>query len=213
MIATPGPGERVVAGERLEELIAAELIEARIVELGDRISRDYRGKQLHLVVVLKGAFVFAADLVRRIKIPVRLDFIAASSYRGGIRPSAAVTLTGLERLDLVGRHVVVVDDILDTGQTTAAILAAVQRCGPASACICALLRKPRARTGGPPLGYVGFEIGEDFVVGYGMDYGERYRGLCNIYRLLLNNAPRSKRPARGIDVFASLRCAFLRAYV
>jgi hypoxanthine-guanine phosphoribosyltransferase len=146
MIATPGPGERVVAGERLEELIAAELIEARIVELGDRISRDYRGKQLHLVVVLKGAFVFAADLVRRI-------------------------------------------------------------------CICALLRKPRARTGGPPLGYVGFEIGEDFVVGYGMDYGERYRGLCNIYRLLLNNAPRSKRPARGIDVFASLRCAFLRAYV
>jgi hypoxanthine phosphoribosyltransferase len=155
--------------ERLELLISERRIRARIAALARRIDGDYRGRNLSLVVVLKGAYVFAADLARQLATPSTTDFISASSYGAGTRSSGNVTLGGMDRLQLDGRHVLVVEDILDTGRTGAAILDLLHRRGPASLALCALLRKPGA--GAPDLAadYVGFDIGHDFVVGYGMD--------------------------------------------
>lgn len=177
----------LAAGERLEEVISEGRLVARVAELAREIEEQYRGAPLHLVVVLKGAFIFAADLVRGIKMPVTVDFIAASSYRGSTRPVGAVALAGVERLDLAGRHVVVVEDILDSGQTTAAILAAIRERRPQSLRLCVLLRKARARSLDLPIGQMGFDIGDDFVVGYGMDYAERYRNLRAVCRLFFED--------------------------
>lgn len=172
------------AGERLEEVIGEQVIRVRVAELARGIDEEYRGKPLHLVVVLKGAFVFAADLVRRIETPVTVDFVSASSYRGATRPVGEVALAGVERLDLAGRHALVVEDILDTGRTTAVILAAIRERRPQSLRLCVLLRKARARALDLPIGQIGFDIADDFVVGYGMDYAERYRNLRAVYRLV-----------------------------
>jgi hypoxanthine phosphoribosyltransferase len=174
--------------ERLELLISERRIRARIAALARRIDVDYRGRHLSLVVVLKGAFVFAADLARRLGTPVTTDFISASSYGAGTRSSGNVALGGMDRLQLDGRHVLVVEDILDTGRTGAAVLDLLRRRGLASLALCTLLRKPAA--GAPPLAadYVGFDIGHDFVVGYGMNYAERHRNLRGIYRLVPDEA-------------------------
>ena len=137
--------------ERLELLISERRIRARTAQLARRIDADYRGRPLSLVVVLKGAVVFAADLMRQITIPSTLDFIAASSYGAATRSSGEVALCGLDGLDISGRAVLVVEDILDSGRTTAAILDALRQRGPASLAFCALLRKPaaaRARSAG-----------------------------------------------------------------
>lgn len=180
------PAPHLGAGERLEEMISEGRIRARVAELAREIDEEYRGRPLSLVIVLKGAFVFAADLVRWIEAPVTLDFIAASSYRGSTRPAGEVALAGVARLALEGRHALVVEDILDTGQTTAAILAAIRERRPQSLRLCLLLRKARARALDLPIGQIGFDIADDFVVGYGMDYAERYRNLRAVYRLFLD---------------------------
>ena len=181
-----GPPLHPVAGERLEEVIPKDRILARVAELAHAIEEQYRGQPLHLVVVLKGAFVFAADLLRGIETPVTVDFIAASSYGGATRSTGGVALAGIERLALKGRHALVVEDILDSGRTTAAILAAIRDRRPESLRLCVLLRKSRARSLDLPIDQIGFEIADDFVVGYGMDYAERYRNLRAIYRLFLD---------------------------
>jgi hypoxanthine phosphoribosyltransferase len=181
------PVPRTAAGERLEEVIAEDRILARVAELAHGIDGRYRGNPLALVVVLKGAFAVAADLIRRIETPLTVDFIGASSYRNSTRSTGEVALADIDRLDLEGRHALVVDDILDTGLTTAAILAAVRERRPASLRLCALLRKPRARALDLPVTAVGFDIADDFVVGYGMDYAERYRNLRAIYRLVFED--------------------------
>jgi hypoxanthine phosphoribosyltransferase len=173
--------------ERLELMISERRIRARTATLARRIEDDYRGKQLSLVIVLKGAVMFAADLVRHVTTPCTIDFIAASSYGEGTRSSGTVALSGLDRLDLDGRDVLVVEDILDTGRTLTAILDAIQRRGPASLALCALLRKPAAAVLDLPVGYIGFDIPPDFVVGWGMDYAERYRNLRGVYRLILED--------------------------
>ncbi len=173
--------------ERLEQLISERRTRARTAALARRIEDDYRGKALSLVAVLKGAVVFAADLMRQISIPVTVDFIAASSYGEGTRSSGKVALDGLDRLDLDGRHVLVVEDILDTGLTRAAIVDRLRRRGPASLALCALLRKPAAAALELPVAYAGFDIAQDFVVGWGMDYAERYRNLRGVYRLILED--------------------------
>jgi hypoxanthine phosphoribosyltransferase len=173
--------------ERLELLISERRIRARTAALARRIDADYRGRPLCLVVVLKGAVVFAADLMRHITIPTSLDFIAASSYGVGTRSSGRVALRGLERLDIAGRAVLIVEDILDSGRTATAIVDALQQQGPASLAFCALLRKPAAGTPELPVVYAGFDISPDFVVGWGMDYGERYRNLRGVYRLILDS--------------------------
>jgi hypoxanthine phosphoribosyltransferase len=172
--------------ERLELMIPERRIRARVAALARRIDADYRDKPLGLVVVLKGACVFAADLMRQITTPFTIDFIAAASYGAATRSSGKIALSGLDRLDLGGRHVLVVEDILDTGRTGAAILDQLGRHGPASLALCTLLRKPAAAALDLPVGYAGFDIADDFVVGYGMDYAERYRNLRGINRLIRN---------------------------
>ena len=172
--------------ERLEPLISERRIRARTAALARRIDADYHGRQLSLVAVLKGAVVFATDLMRQVTIPSTLDFVAASSYGAGTQSSGSVTLRDLGERDFTGRDVLVVEDILDSGRTAAVVLAALQRHRPASLALCALLRKPGA--GGPALqvAYSGFNIPPDFVVGWGMDYAERYRNLRGVYRLILD---------------------------
>ena len=171
--------------ERLLPLISERRIRARTAALAHRIEDDYRGKSLCLVVVLKGATIFAADLMRHLTIPFTLDFIAASSYGAGTRSRGKVALSGLDGLRLSGRDVLVVEDILDTGQTLAAVVGGLAERGPASLALCALLRKPAAALD-LPVFYVGFDIPPDFVVGWGMDYAERYRNLRGVYRLILD---------------------------
>ncbi len=175
-------------GVRLQRLIGERRIRARVALLARRIDADYRDKAPHLVVVLQGAFVFAADLARQISLPITLDFIAVASYGAGTTSSGAVTLAGFDRLDITGRHVVVIEDILDTGRTSAVILDRLRPQRPASLAICSLLRKPAAAALDLPLYAVGFDIPEDFVVGYGMDYAGRYRNLRDIHRLTLDRA-------------------------
>ena len=175
--------------ERLDLLISERRIRARVGALARHIERDYQGRELSLVVVLKGAFVFAADLARQIGIPFTIDFISASSYGSGTRSSGAVALGGVDRLEVCGRDVLVVEDILDTGRTSAAILEALRRQGTATLALCTLLRKPAAAALDLPVEYAGFDIPDEFVVGWGMDYAERYRNLRGIYRLVLDGGP------------------------
>ena len=176
-------GASPAARERLEPLLSERRIRARVATLGRRIDADYRRCELSFVVVLKGAVVFAADLMRQVTRPCAVDFITASSYGTAARSSGTVTLGGLDRLNVTGSDVLVVEDILDTGRTCTAIIEGLQPMAPASIALCALLRKPGAAALDLPVDYVGFDIPDEFVVGYGLDYAERYRNLRGIYRL------------------------------
>ncbi len=160
-----------------EILLSEERIAIRVRELGETITRDYAGREIHLVGVLKGAVVFAADLMRRLDLPVRLDFIAVSSYGASSRSSGAVRL--LKDLDEnpAGRHLLLVEDIIDTGLTLQYLLATLQARGPASLRVCAFLDKPARRKVEINADYVGFQVPDQFIVGYGLDYAGRYRHL------------------------------------
>ena len=171
--------------ERLEPLISAPRIHRRVAELARQIDIDHRGAPLTLLVVLKGACVFAADLMRRIEAPFILDFVRASSYRDATRSSGTVELDGEARLEITGRHVILVEDIVDSGRTIAALAAALGRLDPARLDVCALLYKHVAGVSPVDIRYKGFDIPDEFVVGYGMDYAERHRNLPGIYRLVL----------------------------
>ena len=144
--------------EHLELLIPERRIRARVAALARDIAEDYRGKRLSLAIVLKGACIFAADLMRQVELPFTIDFIAAASYGAGTRSSGNVALGGLDRLDLAGRDVLVIEDILDTGRTIAVILDALRQHGPASLALCTLLRKPAAAALDLPVAYIGFDI-------------------------------------------------------
>jgi hypoxanthine phosphoribosyltransferase len=170
--------------ERLELLISEECIRRRVGELAREIDTDYRDKPLTLVIVQKGAVIFAADLMRRINIPLTIEFIGASSYGAGTESSGRVALRDTGKLDIAGRHIILVEDILETGLTSKAVIAELTRLMPASLVLCTLLRKDRATNRGLPARYIGFEIPEEFVVGYGMDYAERYRNLSGVFRLV-----------------------------
>jgi hypoxanthine phosphoribosyltransferase len=175
--------------ERLELMISERRIRARTAALARRVDDDYRGQALSLVVVLKGAVMFATDLMRQLALPCTIDFIAAASYGAGNRSSGNIALSGLDRLAIEGRHVLVVEDILDTGRTLTVVLDSLQKRGPVSVALCALLRKPASAALDLPIFYVGFDIPPDFVVGWGLDYAERYRNLRGVYRLILDGEP------------------------
>ena len=170
--------------EELRPLISARRIKKRVAELAAQIAEDHRGAPLTLVVVLKGATVFAADLMRQIDIPFVIDFVRASSYGAAARSSGTVLLSDEARLDIAGHHVVVVEDIVDTGLTISALVAALHQLGPASLDVCALLHKHVADAQPVVIRYKGFDVPGAFVVGYGMDYAERYRNLPGVYRLI-----------------------------
>lgn len=162
----------------IEEVLVDEATLARrVAELGQEISRDYRGLEPVLVGILKGGFLFLADLLRHIDVPVTVDFMAISSYGSGTRSSGVVRI--LKDLDhpVAGRHVLVVEDIVDTGLTLRYLLDNLASRRPASLKVCVLLDKHERREVQVPLAYVGFRIPNRFVVGYGLDFAERYRNL------------------------------------
>jgi hypoxanthine phosphoribosyltransferase len=165
-----------------EPLIRPEAIQKRVREIAEAVSRDYQGRELTLVVVLKGGTLFAADLMRALSIPVTIEYVRARSYDGN-RSKGRVELTVLPERSLVGKEVLIVEDVLDTGRTTSAILAAIRAQAPASVRLCVLLDKPKGHSSEIAADYVGFTIDNCFVVGYGLDHNERYRQLPAIYVL------------------------------
>jgi hypoxanthine phosphoribosyltransferase len=160
-----------------ETLVDEDSLQARIAELGDDISRDYAGREPLLVGVLKGAVFFMADLVRRISVPCEIDFMAVSSYGSGTDSSGVVRILKDLDANIEGRDVLIVEDIVDSGLTLSYLVRNLQARGPSSLEICALLTKPERRLTDIECRYVGFEIPNRFAIGYGLDYGERYRSL------------------------------------
>jgi hypoxanthine phosphoribosyltransferase len=173
--------------DRLRPLISARRIRRRVAELAAQIAADHDGAPLTLVIVLKGATIFAADLMRQIGVPFVIDFVRASSYGKAARSSGTVELSNEERLDIAGHHVIVVEDIVDTGLTISALVAALWKLEPASLDVCTLLHKHVAGAKPVDIRYKGFDIPDAFVVGYGMDYAERYRNLPGVYKLTPDN--------------------------
>ena len=167
---------------RDEPLLTAEAIQARVAELAREIDTAFRGHELALVVVLKGGVIFAADLMRRLTLSVTVEFIRAQSYHG-LESSGDVDLDTASPLPVAGKCVLVVEDILDTGQTTAAILDHLGGLGPERVALCTLLDKPACRTVPVTADFTGFTIDNHFVVGYGLDYNQRYRNLPAVYVL------------------------------
>ena len=161
--------ERILVGE--------EDLERRIAELGAEISRDYVGKDLVLLGILKGAVLFLSDLLRRIEIPAEVDFMAVASYGNATKSSGVVQILKDLEGPIEGRDVLIVEDIVDTGLTLRYLLETLQSRNPRSLGVCALLSKREARVVEVPVGYIGFEIPNEFVVGYGLDYQQRHRGL------------------------------------
>ena len=165
------------ADDIAEVLIDEQAIAAKVRELGRAIADDYRDKDLVLVSILKGALPFLADLMRQTPIPLALDFLEVSSYGEATESSGVVRILKDLAKPIDGRHVVVVEDILDTGQTLSYVIEHLRSKHPASVRLCTLLDKPARRIVPIPIDYRGFEIPDKFVVGYGLDYAERYRNL------------------------------------
>jgi hypoxanthine phosphoribosyltransferase len=160
-----------------EVLIEEDLLRARIGELGEEISRDYQGRELLLIGVLKGAVFFMADLMRQLTVPCEIDFMAISSYGASTDSSGVVRILKDLDINIEGRQVLVVEDIIDSGLTLSYLIRNLEARQPASLEVCALLTKPDRRAIDVPVRYVGFEIPNRFVIGYGLDFAERYRNL------------------------------------
>jgi len=161
----------------VDVLIEEDALQRRIAELGEEISADYAGRDLLLVGVLKGAVFFMADLMRHLSIPCEIDFMAISSYGEGTDSSGVVRILKDLDINIDGRDVLVVEDIIDSGLTLSYLMRNLEAREPASLEICALMTKPERREIEVPVRYVGFEIPNRFVIGYGLDFGERYRNL------------------------------------
>ncbi|MCP4537865.1 MAG: hypoxanthine phosphoribosyltransferase [Chloroflexi bacterium] len=160
-----------------EILITPEKLQTRVAELGAQISADYTGKNPLLVGVLRGVFVFMADLVRAITIPIDVDFIGITRYGSSTQTRGAVRFTKDLEFSIEGRHVLFVEDVIDTGLSIHYILRNLKTREPISLQICTLFDKPRTRLFDPEIAYTGFMLPDKFVVGYGLDYDERYRNL------------------------------------
>lgn len=157
--------------------ISAEQIRARIQEIGTQITKDYAGQELHLICVLNGAFIFMADLVRAIDLPLSVDFMSVSSYGAGTTSSGEVKLVKDLDQSLKGKHVLFVEDIVDTGLTINYLLKYLESRGPLSIKVVSLLSKPARRKVEVPIDYLGFEIEDAFVYGYGLDVDHIYRNI------------------------------------
>lgn len=163
----------------LEKVLFDEpAIQRRLDELGDQITKAYAGRELTVLLVMEGALFFAADLLRRIQLPLQISSLNVSSYHGGTTSAGKVTFHQPALPNLQGRHVLIIDDILDTGLTLATIRQRLEiEVAPASIELCVLLEKRRSRPSGVRVEYVGFQIEDEFVVGYGLDYQGFYRNL------------------------------------
>ena len=163
--------------EKIRVLVSEEDVDRRIEELGKQISEDYAGKQVHLICVLKGGVFFLCELAKRITIPVSLDFMSVGSYGDGTQSRGIVKITKDLDESLEGKEVLVVEDIIDSGNTLYYLLDVLKKRGPKSMHLCTLLDKPDRREKDVKVDYVGFEIPDEFVVGYGLDYAQKYRNL------------------------------------
>ncbi len=166
----------------LRPIISQERIERRLDELAAQIRRDYEGKDFTIVAIMKGAIFFLVDLLRRVDLPARLDVVHVSSYTGTVSGGAVKVLADMT-LDVRNRHVLLIDDILDTGLTLTHVLEELERQGPHSLKTCVLLSKKARRQVEIEPAYCGFEIGDEYVVGYGLDHNDRYRHLPYIAAL------------------------------
>ena len=171
---------REIDGDLTEVLVTEDEIRAKLAELARRIEADYEGRDLLLVGVLKGAVMVMADLARELRPHVEMDWMAVSSYGAGTQSSGVVRINKDLDTDLTGRHVLIVEDIIDSGLTLNWLLRNLKARKPASVEVAALLRKPEAARVDVPVKYVGFDIENRFVVGYGLDYAERYRNLRDV---------------------------------
>ena len=172
--------------ERVEKLRSEEEVDKRIADLGAQISRDYEGKSVHLICVLKGGAPFMCELAKRITVPVSMDFMSVSSYGGGTESSGVVKIVKDLDEPLVGKDVIIVEDIIDSGRTLSYLLKNLKARNPKSLRLCTLLDKPDRRVVDVSVDYVGFEIPDEFVVGFGLDYAQRYRNLPYIGVLEFN---------------------------
>ena len=163
--------------ERVRVLLTEEEVDKRIQEIGEQISKDYEGKQVHLVCVLKGGSFFMCELAKRITVPVSLDFMSVSSYGGDTKSSGVVKIVKDLDDSIRDKEVLVVEDIIDSGRTLSYLMAMLQDRGPKSLHLCTLLDKPDRRVVDVDVDYTGFRIPDEFVVGYGLDYDQKYRNL------------------------------------
>lgn len=163
--------------ETIKVLVSEEEVDKRICEMGEQISRDYEGKQVHLICVLKGGVFFMCELAKRITVPVSMDFMSVSSYGADTKSSGVVKI--IKDLDeaLDGKDVLIVEDIIDSGRTLSYLIEILKKRNPKSIRLCTLLDKPERRVVDVDVDYVGFGIPDEFVVGYGLDYAQKYRNL------------------------------------
>lgn len=163
--------------EKISVLLSEEEVDARIKAIGEQISKDYEGKQIHMICVLKGGTFFMCELAKRISVPVSLDFMAVSSYGSDTKSSGVVKI--VKDLDeaIQGKDVLVIEDIVDSGRTLSYLMEMLRDRKPASLKLCTLLDKPDRRVIEVPVDYTGFQIPDEFVVGYGLDYDQKYRNL------------------------------------
>ena len=166
-----------MADHHIEVMISEEEVNRRIRELGEQISRDYAGRQIHLICVLRGGSFFMCELAKRITVPVSLDFMSVSSYGGDTKSSGVVKIVKDLDDSIRDKEVLVVEDIIDSGRTLSYLMAMLQDRGPKSLHLCTLLDKPDRRVVDVDVDYTGYRIPDEFVVGYGLDYDQKYRNL------------------------------------
>ena len=163
--------------ERIRELISEEDVAKKIAEMGAQISKDYEGESVYLLCILKGGVFFTTELAKHITVPVSLDFMSVSSYGGGTTSSGIVRIVKDLDTPIEGKNVLIAEDIIDTGRTLAYLMEHLKQRKPKSLKLCTLLDKPDRRVSDVKVDYTGFEIPDEFVVGYGLDYDQRYRNL------------------------------------
>lgn len=163
--------------DKISVLISEEKVEKKIQELAEQITRDYEGKQVHLICVLKGSIFFTCELAKKIPLPVTLDFMSVSSYGNATESSGRVRIVKDLDESIENKDVIVIEDIIDSGRTLSYLMDMLSARNPASLKLCTLLDKPERRVTDVSVDYTGFEIPDKFVVGYGLDYGQKYRNL------------------------------------
>lgn len=163
--------------DKISVMLSEEEVDAKIAELGAQISKDYEGKEIHLICILKGGVFFACELAKRITVPVSLDFMSVSSYGNSKESSGIVKIVKDLDEPLEGKHVLIVEDIIDSGKTLNHLIPMLHSRNPKDIKLCALLSKPSRREADVDIHYLGFEIPDAFVVGYGLDYAQKYRNL------------------------------------
>ena len=163
--------------EKIKVLLSEEEVDARIKQIAAQISRDYAGREIHLICVLKGGVFFTCELAKRITVPVSLDFMSVSSYGDDTKSSGVVKIVKDLDQPLIGKDVLIVEDIIDSGNTLYYLMDVLRQRKPASLRLCTLLDKPDRRVKDVHVDWTGFEIPDEFVVGYGLDYAQKYRNL------------------------------------